>query len=256
MADLTFFKATTRIPSILFLLGVFFIFGTFALIIDQMEMGSQPMPRLLLSVLLTGLFSVCYASAGFILRGKMWKVFLPIFAAQQLVFVAIIPKWLPDHVLPAQFDASEIARLQHRLIWDGRGTIAAIILGYFCFVYVTITQAQRYFRARAEIDLAMEIHRVLVHPIDQKTGVQKEDSYEFCARSSPSGDVGGDLIDLVEINTADWVAYVADVSGHGVAPGVVMGMVKSATHMCLSSGESPLRLLTRLNDVLYPLKKP
>jgi serine phosphatase RsbU (regulator of sigma subunit) len=41
-----------------------------------------------------------------------------------------------------------------------------------------------------------------------------------------SGDVGGDLVDLVEQDKG-WLGYVADVSGHGVSPGVVMGMFKS-----------------------------
>jgi sigma-B regulation protein RsbU (phosphoserine phosphatase) len=49
---------------------------------------------------------------------------------------------------------------------------------------------------------------------------------------------------------------VADVSGHGVAPGVVMGMVKSAARMLLSSGDDSEHLMPRLNEVLYPLKKP
>ena len=49
---------------------------------------------------------------------------------------------------------------------------------------------------------------------------------------------------------------MADVSGHGVAPGVVMGMVKSAGRMLLSSGEGTGHLMSRLNEVLYPLKKP
>lgn len=49
---------------------------------------------------------------------------------------------------------------------------------------------------------------------------------------------------------------MADVSGHGVAPGVVMGMVKSAARMLLSSGDNAGHLLPRLNEVLYPLKKP
>jgi serine phosphatase RsbU (regulator of sigma subunit) len=38
------------------------------------------------------------------------------------------------------------------------------------------------------------------------------------------------LIDLAG-SEDHWVAYVADVAGHGVAPGVVMGMVKSAARM-------------------------
>jgi serine phosphatase RsbU (regulator of sigma subunit) len=91
---------------------------------------------------------------------------------------------------------------------------------------------------------------VLVPPIDTKIG-----GYEFYGRSSPSGEVGGDLIDLAG-SEDHWVAYVADVSGHGVAPGVVMGMAKSAARMLLSSGDDTAHLLPRLNEVLYPLKKP
>ena len=35
-----------------------------------------------------------------------------------------------------------------------------------------------------------------------------------------------------------------------------MGMVKSAARMLLSSGDDTVHLLARLNEVLYPLKKP
>ena len=73
--------------------------------------------------------------------------------------------------------------------------------------------------------------------------------------ASSSGEVGGDLIDLAG-DADNWVAYVADVSGHGVAPGVVMGMVKSAARMLLTSGDDATHLAPRLNEVLYPLKKP
>ena len=79
--------------------------------------------------------------------------------------------------------------------------------------------------------------------------------FEFYGRSLPSGQVGGDLIDLAGSEDR-WVAYLADVSGHGVAPGVVMGMVKSAARMLLSSGDDAGHLMSRLNEVLYPLKKP
>jgi len=91
---------------------------------------------------------------------------------------------------------------------------------------------------------------VLVPGIDTKLG-----NFEFYGRSAPSGEVGGDLIDLAG-SEDHWVAYVADVSGHGVAPGVVMGMVKSAARMLLSSGAGSSHLLPRLNEVLYPLKRP
>jgi serine phosphatase RsbU (regulator of sigma subunit) len=60
----------------------------------------------------------------------------------------------------------------------------------------------------------------------------------------PSSEVGGDLIDVAG-SEENWVAYLADVSGHGVAPGVVMGMVKSAARMLLSSGDDSRHLMSR-----------
>jgi serine phosphatase RsbU (regulator of sigma subunit) len=262
--SISFWTASTRRSSLLFLLGVFLIFATFAFAGDQAEMGSGPVLRLAINILVVGTFAVAYAVSGFTLRGQFWKAFFPLFALEVLLMGALV-RWFPGQPQPTQMDAAGIARLQQRLTWNSYAIEAAILLGYTCFVYVTITQGRRYFRVRAEIDLAMEIHRVLVPAIDQKIG-----GYEFYGRSSPSGDVGGDLIDLTLQNhfpdhspdhppghsDNHWVAYVADVSGHGVAPGVMMSMVKSAARMLLSSGASSDRLLPRLNEVLYPLKKP
>jgi sigma-B regulation protein RsbU (phosphoserine phosphatase) len=147
-------------------------------------------------------------------------------------------------------DSAAIAALEKRLAVDGYAIIIATVIGYICFLIVNIKEGRRYFRVQAEIELATEVHRVLVPPIETTLG-----AWEFYGRSSPSGDVGGDLIDLA--GDADkWVAYVADVSGHGVAPGVVMGMVKSAARMLLTSGDDATHLAPRLNEVLYPLKKP
>jgi sigma-B regulation protein RsbU (phosphoserine phosphatase) len=98
--------------------------------------------------------------------------------------------------------------------------------------------------------LATEIHHVLVPTIDSKTS-----DFDFYGRSLPSGEVGGDLIDVFQ-SDREWIAYIADVSGHGVAPGVVMGMVKSAARMQLTSSEKSAVLLEHLNSVLIPIKKP
>jgi sigma-B regulation protein RsbU (phosphoserine phosphatase) len=122
-------------------------------------------------------------------------------------------------------------------------------VGYTCFAYVSIAEGRRYFRVHAEMALAAEIDRVLVPTIDIKG-----DGFEFYGRSLPS-EVGGDLVDVFQTDRG-WIAYIADVSGHGVAPGVVMGMVKSAARMQLSSTEESVALLEHLNSVLIPIKKP
>ncbi len=244
-----FTQSSARTSSLLFLLGVFFIFSNIAFVTDLADLGRQPALQLALNIFVTGTFAVAYAVAGFTLRRHFWKAGLPLFAVHFLL-MNVLSSAFPYHPQPSHLDAAELARLHGRLNFDGIATITAIFFGYGCFLYVTITQGRRYFRAQAEIELAAEIHRVLVPAIDTKLG-----NFEFYGRSAPSGEVGGDLIDLAG-SEDHWVAYVADVSGHGVAPGVVMGMVKSAARMLLSSGAGSSHLLPRLNEVLYPLKRP
>jgi hypothetical protein len=244
-----FWKTTPRSSLVGFLLGVFFIFSTMGLTTDTMEMGRQRTVRFVLSVLLSGLFAVFAAFTGFALRKQFWKAFVPGFVVLW-VLMLLLARALPDLPQPVPMGAADIARLQSRLTLSGAATMLAVALGYGCFLYSTITAGRIYFREHAEIELATEIHRVLVPAIDAKLG-----GYEFYGRSAPSGEVGGDLIDLAGAEDK-WVAYVADVSGHGVAPGVVMGMAKSAARMLLSSGDDATHLLGRLNEVLYPLKKP
>jgi hypothetical protein len=245
----SYWKTIPPISRVVFLLGVFCIFSTFGIASDILDLGRESTPHFVLGVLFSGLFSTSYALSGFILRKQFWKAFLPLFALH-FVLIFALGNWLPTGPRLEQMNAADIARLQGRLAIDATATVVAVALGYSCSLYSTITEGRRYFREHAEIELAAEIHRVLVPPIDTKMG-----GYEFYGRSLPSGAVGGDLIDLAGSEDR-WVAYVADVSGHGVAPGVVMGMAKSAARMLLSSGDDAAHLLPRLNEVLYPLKKP
>jgi hypothetical protein len=226
-----------------FMLGVFFLFCIIGFASDIPEMGRQPRLRFVLNVLIAGIFPVFYACAGFALRKDWWKAVLPIFAAHYTL-LSVLAHALPDVAQPP------LSVVNRQLTIDAIAIMAAVSLGYGCFLYVSIAEFRRYFRLHAEMELASEIHHVLVPAINTRVG-----AFEFYGRSAPSGRVGGDLIDLAGTEE-HWVAYVADVSGHGVAPGVVMGMVKSAGRMLLSSGDESDQLMPRLNEVLYPLKKP
>jgi hypothetical protein len=245
----TYWKTVPFNSLVVFLLGVFLLFSTIGFASDIPEMGRQPQLRFVLSVLASGVFPVFYAFAGFALRKDWWKAIVPLFIVH-FALMSFLANRLPDRPLPSTMGAAELEGLNHRLFLDALAIVIAVVLGYVCFLYVSITEFRRYFRLNAEIELASEIHRVLVPAIDTQMG-----SFEFYGLSFPSGQVGGDLIDLAG-TTDRWVAYVADVSGHGVAPGVVMGMVKSAGRMLLSSGADSEQLMSRLNEVLYPLKKP
>ena len=241
-----YWKSVPPLPRTVFLLGVFFIFGTIGSAIDVAGMGLQSTTRYLVSVMLFGLFAIVYATSGILLRAKSVKVIFIVIPVQMVV-LGLILRFMPT---PQQMKAAEISQLHRRLILDAAMTIAGMVLAYSCFIFVFISEGRRYFRVHAEIELASEIHRVLVPRIETKIA-----DFEFYGCSLPSGVVGGDLIDLVQ-NGDKWIAYIADVSGHGVAPGVLMGMVKSAARMYLSSNEDSGRFLERLNSVLHPISKP
>lgn len=245
-----YWKSVPALPRTVLLLGVFFIFGTIGSSIDIAGMGLQSTARYLVSVILFGLFAIVYAVSGILLRGKSVKVIFIVLPVQMVV-LGLILRFAPT---PQHMNAVEIGALQKRLILDAAMTIAGMVLAYTCFIFVFISEGRRYFRVHTEIELAREIHRVLVPKIDTKIQTPIGD-FEFYGCSLPSGAVGGDLIDLVE-HGDKWIAYIADVSGHGVAPGVLMAMVKSAARMYLSSNEDSGQFLERLNAVLYPLSKP
>lgn len=245
----SFWKTVPRKSLVGFLLGVFCIFTTTGFAADIMQMGRQSSIHLEIAVLLSGVFAAMYAFAGFRLGKNFWMACLPIFVVQTAI-ASLVSNSLPDLPLTVPMTAIELSRVQSRLVLDGTAIISAIASGYACFVYVSISEARRYARVHSEMVLATEIHGVLVPPIN--TTLRE---FEFCGRAVPSGEVGGDLIDVFQYEQG-WIAYIADVSGHGVAPGVIMAMVKSAARMQLSSGQKSGALLERLNSILYPIKKP
>ncbi len=129
-----------------------------------------------------------------------------------------------------------------------------IILGYICFGTFVQNEVTQKIRMRTELDLAQKIHESLVPPIDLSLpGV------EVHARSLASSEMGGDLIDAVQRNgRLDLI--LADVSGHGVRAGVVMGMLKAALRSQLQDdrpGADDLgHALRALNAVLSGVVAP
>jgi len=243
-----YWKTIPRRSYGIFLVGVFVIFATISLANDAANQGLQPVPRLILSIIVTSGFSVLYALCGVLFRENFWKPFIPLFILQFFLMNLLVNVY-PNYPWPGQLDAAGLTALHNRISLDRYLIISCVFVGYACINYVSVSESRRYARLRSEIELATQIHHVLVPPIATTVA-----GFEFYGKSVPSGEVGGDLVD-VAANGDDWVAYLADVSGHGVAPGLVMGMVKSSARMMLTSGAGSGRLMSRLNEVLYPLKK-
>jgi hypothetical protein len=215
------------------------IFSTFSMIgfaVDIIGRGRQPAALLALNVVFSGLIAVGYALASMPMR--RWRFSAMI--VTHLTYASLVPRLFD--MLPAT--------PRGRLVVDGLGIIVTVMFGYTFFLrFIDVTGA-RLLRARAEIAIARDIHRVLVPAIDTRIG-----EFEFLGWSHASGDVGGDLVDLVE-QDGTCLGYVADVSGHGVGSGVVMGMFKSAFRMRARAGGALGSLLDDVHAVLMPLKRP
>ncbi len=136
-----------------------------------------------------------------------------------------------------------------------RGSLAleavlCVVIGYILIVrFIRVSEAEQA-RARAELDMARQIHGALVPDVDVTTP-----HLHIYGRSIASSEMGGDLIDVIRRGDRTDV-FLADVSGHGVRAGVVMAMIKSAIRMRLRTCESLEELLLDLDRVLSDLIEP
>ncbi len=132
-----------------------------------------------------------------------------------------------------------------------------VITSYIFFVAYIRVEGKESFKLRTELDLAHGIQKTLVPPITLRTP-----RFEIYGISLPSDKVGGDLVDALCLPNGDAVAYLADIAGHGLQAGILMGMLKTAVRTSLlDAGEhEPAqtlpRLLTQLNVVLPAVKEP
>lgn len=231
-----------RSSSFVFFAGVFCLFAALPVIGGSSDLASQSIADLIVSMLLSGGCAMVYAYAG--TRKIIWLFFV-VFVLQVSAFTILRRLGGQHHTVMAS--SSE---LQHKLQLNTTVATLLIIAGYALFIVFFNREGSRFFRTQTEVRLAGEIHRTLVPGKHETIGTM-----ELFGSSIPSGEVGGDLVDIVQ-NGEAWHAYVADVSGHGVAAGILMAMTKSAASMQLTKLNQPAKLLADLNDVLQPFTSP
>lgn len=224
---------------LIFLIGVFCLFATFGFLSDIQSGGRSPTRELVLDVLLAGLVALACVAAG-TKSAKFFLVAIPLF-----VFSLARPD---AGDAPRSID-QRAADIEARLDTDAAGTAIGVIIAYVCFIVFVATEGRRYLRVQAEIDLARDLHQTIAPRIDQRL-----DRFEFAGVSMPSSEVGGDLVDVAVID-GRWTAYIADVSGHGVASGTLMAMFKSAARSLLMLKRDPAALLADLNRVIFEVKR-
>jgi len=224
--------------------AVFCLFAITGFFGDMMNLGRTPYTVAVLNAIFSGLVALMYLHVGTRLHPNYFA----------LVTVLQIPLWVGFTAL-ASF-LTEYYRLQPVSTTSGIRVAALIslvliIVSYSLFIRFLRGEGKEAFLVRNELELAHGIQKTLVPPVAMKV-----DGFELYGRSDPSDKVGGDLVDAVQMPDGSTVAYVADIAGHGLQAGIVMGMVKTAALTALLNGNSLsskevlLSLMERLNQVL------
>lgn len=222
------------------LVGVFFTFATLGPIVVLSVSTPRTPGHGLVAALYSGLVALGWTSLS--ITRKWWLI--PVMLTAQMVFTNAIFQWSGTLGLLSIGDEwSERVRLAILALIS----TAMMILGYVFTLRFVRSITARATIAGAELEMARKIHERIVPPVQSDFGIA-----EVFGRSHPSSEMGGDLID-VSMRDGIVEVYLADVSGHGVKAGLVMGMVKSAIRMRQRSTPSLDVLVSDLNAVLADL---
>ena len=232
------------------IIAVFVLFSTFGYFDDIIAGGAYPYSILVSNVVFSGLIACLWI---LILSRKPFVWLLVLIPIQILspFFLAWFARVLSIH-FPA---APATAALGIRI--SAIGMMVSIVLSYVFFILFIRGEGKESFKLRNELELAHGIQKTLVPPVSLRTT-----RFEVYGVSKPSEKVGGDLVDALELTNGDAIAYLADIAGHGLQAGILMGMLKTAVRTALlETGQLeptqtlPL-LLDRLNSVLPQVKEP
>jgi serine phosphatase RsbU (regulator of sigma subunit) len=184
------------------------------------------------------------ASGSLLTRIKSLRLVLPTIL---LMFVIL---WIGARAVKdsAHIEISAIA--QRRVMSDAIGVLVCGALGYRLLLSFVSFEGLANVRMQTELALAHGIQSTLVPTLSiERHGL------EIYGKSMPSAEMGGDLLDVIETD-GSLIAYAADVSGHGLPAGQLMGMLKASLRAASQSHAEPTSLLEVADRVLPALKDP
>ena len=213
----------------------------FGFAVDLLLLNYQPLARGFFWPVYSGTF----ATATLVARMKRLRRLVPV-----LILMTLAGLWLGARISfhsPASPDGEALKR---RVVFDAIGILVGTILGYRLLLDFIRTEGVATVRMQTELALAHGIQATLVPPLSCRV-----DRFEVYGKSIPSTEMGGDLIDVVQ-SDGQLLAYVADISGHGLAAGQLMGMLKTAVRVSLQFRQEPVAVLESADRVLPAVKEP
>jgi hypothetical protein len=231
----SFWRSVSNRSLLPLLAAVFFTFATVGVVsVMAVAIDGQPVPwqHLLAASTMAGLGAVGWVYA-FV---RDLRYLIPV------ILLQILGHWGVSKMIAATKGTS-VANPVPIALYVALSLIF-VWLGFLLFIYFIIHEGVRHLRLQTEMTLAARMHESLVPPIR----IQRA-SFEAYGCSSASSEVGGDLIDAIEGDDST-LFYIADVSGHGVAAGTLMSLIKGAITTGYAGGKPLDSLFADLNRML------
>jgi serine phosphatase RsbU (regulator of sigma subunit) len=230
--------------------AVFCLFAVTGFFGDLMNLGRMPHAVVILNAIFSGLVALMYLHVGVRLTPHYY-LYVTLLQIPIWTGFSYIVSLLMSHYHLQQIPTDSGIR------FAGVSMLLLVIISYSLFVRFIQSEGQESFRIKNELELAHGIQKTLVPPIQLRTP-----QFELYGRSDPSDKVGGDLVDALPLEDGSTVTYIADIAGHGLQAGILMGMLKTAARTALLDGcptepQAVLpSLMERLNRVLPGVKEP
>jgi hypothetical protein len=222
-------------------IAVFLLFGTAGFITDAGLSGRLPVAAVALIAIASGCVSVLYVMA-FARRPSL---------VPAVIVIQIVVNISLSHITANMAHSGRFVSpsTEWGLPFAVTGIWVMVLGSYGFFLAFIQTSGRRALRAQRELELAQGIQATLVPPISYR-----DERFEVYALTLPSDKVGGDVVDIVKQDGV-FSCIVADVSGHGLQAGILMGMVKTASRTLLLDGCRLVNMLEKLNRVLPDVKE-
>lgn len=167
-----------------------------------------------------------------------------------LLLLVAMTGWLGYRASDVSTPAPIPVAVHRRVLFDAIGILIGIAFGVRFLLFFAGTEGVASVRMQTELSLAHDIQATLVPTVSFQNA-----SFELYGKSIPSTEMGGDLIDVIE-GDGGLVAYIADISGHGLPAGQLMGMLKTAMRLAVQFRQMPVAALESVDRVLPDLKQP
>jgi len=189
-----------------------------------------------------------FGSLAFLAFYRDWRVLLPatiIVAGDHLVRQILWPESVYGIVNPEWWRFLEHA---FWVVFEDIFLVISCVSGVKEMRAIAIQQARIYHadRIEKEMEIASRIQTSILPTIKEIPGLQ------LSASMRPATEVGGDYYDVLPTEDGCWLG-IGDVSGHGLAAGIIMLQAQSALEALITENPnaSPVDVLCRLNVVLF-----